>query len=236
PRMGRTLTVHLLDKLGGDVCRFREPRACSPRRPDPGHPRPGGPAQLPPQPRCRGSPRVGAPREGPHRDRRDPADHHVGARPFRRGGCRVRGARGAGRDPRRRRPAGTGPLAFGSFAFSGASPAGGVLIVPKVILGRDDEGAWLTTISAGGLTPLPAPADLLRDVEAELPEVSVEFSSGSLGRAEWLRQVDQVMGRIRAGEAGKVVLARDAIADLSGPGDARRVLRALSEEYASCWA
>src|SRR5690625_6581645 len=35
---------------------------------------------------------------------------------------------------------GTGPLAFGSFAFSGASPAGGVLIVPKVILGKDDEG------------------------------------------------------------------------------------------------
>lgn len=131
---------------------------------------------------------------------------------------------------------GTGPLAFGSFAFSGDSPAGGVLIVPKVILGKDDEGAWLTTISAGGLTPLPAPADLLRGVEAELPEVSVEFSPGSLGRAEWLRQVEQVTGRIRAGEAGKVVLARDAFANLSGPGDARRVLRGLSEEYSSCWA
>lgn len=131
---------------------------------------------------------------------------------------------------------GTGPLAFGSFAFSGNSPAGGVLIVPKVILGKDDEGAWLTTISAGGLTPLPTPADLRSDVEAQRPEVTVEFRAGSLSREEWLTQVEQVMARIQAGEAGKVVLARDAVAELSGPGDARRVLRGLSEEYSSCWA
>ncbi len=42
---------------------------------------------------------------------------------------------------------GTGPVAFGSFTFDPASD-GSVLIVPRVILGRDQSGqAWFTTIS-----------------------------------------------------------------------------------------
>src|SRR5690625_5376731 len=40
---------------------------------------------------------------------------------------------------------GTGPLAFRSFAFSGASPAGGVRIVPKVVRCEVCDGAWLGT-------------------------------------------------------------------------------------------
>ena len=44
---------------------------------------------------------------------------------------------------------GTGPVAFGSFTFDPASD-GSVLIVPRVIAGRDGTGtAWLTTISDG---------------------------------------------------------------------------------------
>ena len=44
---------------------------------------------------------------------------------------------------------GTGPLAFGSFTFDPASD-GSVLIVPRVIVGRDGTGtAWLTTVSDG---------------------------------------------------------------------------------------
>src|SRR5699024_7390370 len=68
------------------------------------------------------------------------------------------------------------------------------------------------------------------------PRVPVEFSGGALERAEWIAQVEAVMGRIRAGEAGKVVLARDSFAHLGGPGDARRVLRRLAGEYSTCWS
>ncbi|WP_341360245.1 isochorismate synthase [Georgenia sp. M64] len=41
---------------------------------------------------------------------------------------------------------GTGPVAFGSFAFSAGSPAGGVLVVPEVVLGRREGRSWLTTV------------------------------------------------------------------------------------------
>ncbi len=51
---------------------------------------------------------------------------------------------------------GTGPVAFGSFTFDPASD-GSVLIVPRVILGRDQSGqAWLTTISDSAESARPA--------------------------------------------------------------------------------
>src|ERR1700753_3700846 len=44
---------------------------------------------------------------------------------------------------------GTGPVAFGSFTFDPASD-GSVVIVPRVIVGRDGTGtAWLTPVSEG---------------------------------------------------------------------------------------
>ena len=52
---------------------------------------------------------------------------------------------------------GTGPVAFGSFTFDPASD-GSVLIVPRVIVGRDGAGtAWLTTVSDGREPPAASP-------------------------------------------------------------------------------
>ena len=42
---------------------------------------------------------------------------------------------------------GTGPVAFGSFAFDDDSPAGGVVVVPRVVIGRRAGRTWLTTLS-----------------------------------------------------------------------------------------
>ncbi len=44
---------------------------------------------------------------------------------------------------------GTGPVAFGSFAFAAGSAAGGVLVVPEVVVGRRGDRWWLTTTSLG---------------------------------------------------------------------------------------
>src|SRR6516164_4577902 len=56
---------------------------------------------------------------------------------------------------------GSGLVAFGSFTFDDCSE-GSVLIVPRALLGRDNDGnAWLTTISAaspGGRPPGDPPA------------------------------------------------------------------------------
>ena len=52
---------------------------------------------------------------------------------------------------------GSGPVAFGTFTFD-ASSDGSVLIVPRVVLGRDGRGqAWLTVCSRG-TTPRDPPA------------------------------------------------------------------------------
>ena len=45
---------------------------------------------------------------------------------------------------------GSGPVAFGTFTFD-ASSDGSVLIVPRVVLGRDGHGrAWLTSVAEPG--------------------------------------------------------------------------------------
>ena len=52
---------------------------------------------------------------------------------------------------------GSGLVAFGAFTFDESSE-GSVLIVPRVLLGRDGRGqAWLTTVSPGGTTPPVTP-------------------------------------------------------------------------------
>src|SRR3954471_6236895 len=48
---------------------------------------------------------------------------------------------------------GTGPVAFGSFAFSPHSPAGGGLVVPEVVVGCRDGQWWVTTLAAGAEIP-----------------------------------------------------------------------------------
>ena len=40
---------------------------------------------------------------------------------------------------------GTGPVAMGTIAFSDRSAARSVLLVPEVIVGADESGAWMTT-------------------------------------------------------------------------------------------
>ncbi|HLS02452.1 MAG TPA: isochorismate synthase [Beutenbergiaceae bacterium] len=132
-----------------------------------------------------------------------------------------------------RRP-GTGPIGFGSFAFSRHSPAGGSLIIPELVVGRDDDAAWVTRIGHT-LEPVPTLAQIRELASELLPPSLPEFRGGSLARAQWLAEVEKVMERIQSGEADKVVVARDLFAHLPAPGDARRVVDRLSEEYPTCW-
>lgn len=131
---------------------------------------------------------------------------------------------------------GTGAVAFGSFAFSSRSSAGGVLIVPRVVLGRRSGVAWVTTIaSAAQLAPAPRLRDLRDSAEPWLEAPAVSFGDGALTRGQWRAAVGAVVALIREGVAGKVVMARDVKARLSRPADARRVLGNLADQYPSCW-
>jgi menaquinone-specific isochorismate synthase len=131
---------------------------------------------------------------------------------------------------------GTGPLAFGSFAFSDTSPSGGVLIVPQVVVGRRGDRYWLTTTGAG-VVPLtarlhgPGPMPMPMTEHGE-----VRFEDGALDPAAWQHAVADAIRRINAGELEKVVLARDLTALAQHPVDPRTLLTRLAARYPGCWS
>ena len=123
---------------------------------------------------------------------------------------------------------GTGPVALGTIAFSSASRQKSVLIVPEVLIGADARGAWVTTasLSSGSFqASSSAPSGrggaraLLgrippRGPSAQSPEPVPQPASvlpGALSDAEYVAAVARAQRRMAAGEARKVVLARDVL-------------------------
>jgi len=131
---------------------------------------------------------------------------------------------------------GCGPVAFGSFAFSPGSPAGGTLVVPEVVVGRRVDRWWLTTIGRGAVLPAPAvlPA-VLPDVPPPTSPGQVTFADGALSGPAWEAAVGEAIRRIEAGAVDKVVLARDLEARTEHPVDPRWVLHRLAQRYPGCW-
>ncbi len=126
---------------------------------------------------------------------------------------------------------GTGPVAFGSFAFSPSSPAGGVLVVPEVVVGHRAGQWWLTTVSTGAVRP---PAQLTTPEPVTGPG-DTAYADGALSALEWQAAVAEAIRRIGRGEVDKVVLARDLEARTSHPVDARWLLGRLADRYPGCW-
>ena len=124
---------------------------------------------------------------------------------------------------------GTGPVLFGSFAFADG-PTPSVLVLPRTLVGRRDGRTWVTAVGLpdGDLKPselAPVPAAPAR----------VRYADGALSSAGWRDAVAEAVGRIRAGELSKVVLARDLIAFASDPIDQRHLLAGLAARYPSCF-
>lgn len=122
---------------------------------------------------------------------------------------------------------GSGPVAFGAFAFSPDS-AGSTLVVPRVVVGRRAGRAWLTTVGSPSATLGPVPA--------ALPAEGLRYSDGVQPSTQWTATVATAVRRIRAGELGKVVLARDVLATAERPIDPRFLLGRLAARYGrDCW-
>ena len=129
---------------------------------------------------------------------------------------------------------GSGPIAFGSFSF--ADDGEGVLVVPRVVVGRRGSSAWLTTIEpAAQIGPAPALAAVLDARGPVLAPGAVSFTAGALSVAGWRDVVAQGVEAIRRGDVDKVVLARDVNATAEREIDPRWVLRRLAADYESCW-
>jgi menaquinone-specific isochorismate synthase len=126
---------------------------------------------------------------------------------------------------------GTGPVAFGSFAFSPRSATGGTLIVPRVVLGRRGDRWWLTTMALGTVPSLPH----LEPSDPPSGPGAVAFADGARSAPQWAGAVARAIEQIEAGEVEKVVLARDLEAVTELAVQPRWVLERLAERYPGCW-
>lgn len=120
---------------------------------------------------------------------------------------------------------GTGLVTFGSLTFDRRA-TGSVLIVPRVVLGRRDGRAWITTI--GGDDPAAEPRPLTE------PTV-LSWHDGTRSAYEWKQAVARAVAAMRAGAYDKVVLARDRYARTAEPVDARVVTRRLAARFPDCY-
>ena len=130
---------------------------------------------------------------------------------------------------------GSGPVAFGTFTFD-ASSDGSVLIVPRVVLGRDGRGqAWLTTVAEPGEAAVPDSGWPLSASPWPPEPTGLRWHEGSLPGPRWEEAVAEAVAAIRAGGLRKVVLARDVFGTADEPIDARVLLRRLAARYPDCF-
>src|SRR5215472_2189741 len=123
---------------------------------------------------------------------------------------------------------GCGPVAFGSFTFDFAR-GGSVLVIPRVVLGRRDGVAWVTTIeavpgaagAAYGMPPPPAPEPAR--------------GGNGLTAAGWERAVAAAVTRIRGGSLRKVVLARSLQVATEEPIHVIGALKVLADRDPDCY-
>jgi menaquinone-specific isochorismate synthase len=120
---------------------------------------------------------------------------------------------------------GTGPVAIGALPFDPTEP--GHLIVPRRVVGRQGDRAWVTTIEGGDgdRSGSPTPPGVSPD----------EFTlTSSMPHTEWRDTVADAVEAIRAGELTKVVLARRVDIRANRPFVICEVLERLTSLYPSC--
>ncbi len=130
---------------------------------------------------------------------------------------------------------GSGLVAFGTFTFD-ASSDGSVLIVPRMVLGRDGRGhAWLTTVVEPGEPASPGPGWPLPANSGPVEPTGLRWREGSLPGPRWEQAVAEAVAAIKAGDLRKVVLARDVFGAADEPIDARVLLHRLAARYPDCF-
>ena len=120
---------------------------------------------------------------------------------------------------------GSGPVAFGSFAFREDSPS--VLVVPQVILGHSSAGSWLTTVDDPPRLASPEPVRRT---------AGLRYAHGDMAVDEFRSAVRRAVEHIDRGDLDKVVLAHDLLAVAEDDIDVRAVLAGLAARNPDCWA
>jgi menaquinone-specific isochorismate synthase len=126
---------------------------------------------------------------------------------------------------------GTGLLAFGAFAFDESSAETSVLIVPDVIVGRENGQCWVTRIWPTG----QAAPDIPLALHPLGDEFRISLLPGSLGAEGYRQAVAAGVEHIAQRDLSKVVLARDLVGRLPAESDVRRAISRLALGYPDCW-
>ena len=133
---------------------------------------------------------------------------------------------------------GTGAVALGALPFVRDAP--GVLVVPRVVIGRRDGQAWITTIAGPGDGPSAArlagqmAADALGGFTDPRPAPSQFTLTPVMDHDAWGRLVAGAVARIGEGALGKVVLARQVDVTANRPFVTSDVLSRLLALYPAC--
>jgi len=135
-------------------------------------------------------------------------------------------------------PIGTGPIAVGGFAYRPNRDPGGpwsgfpavLLRVPALAVTRVRGRMFATAAAAGAEELLElAPTGVRAPAARRLEVTSVRTP------VAWTAAVEAAAKRLRAGDAAKVVLAREVIARGDGVVSAGMVVRSLRAAYPSCF-
>lgn len=138
---------------------------------------------------------------------------------------------------------GSGPVAFGAFAFSYTSNYRSRLVIPEVVLGKDGALSWITitsdTLDTEQLTydyALARCQELLDEAAyTGAPHGTISLQPGDLTAGSYLKAVTQALKVLEGDEISKLVLSRDVIAHSSGGIDLAQVVRELVRGYDNCW-
>ena len=133
---------------------------------------------------------------------------------------------------------GTGAVALGALPFARDAP--GALVVPRVVIGRRDGAAWVTTIGRPGDAPSAARLadrmadDALAGFADPRPAPSQFTLTSVMDHDAWEELVAAAVARIDDGALGKVVLARQIDVTANRPFVTSDVLSRLLALYPTC--
>ncbi len=138
---------------------------------------------------------------------------------------------------------GTGLIAYGAFAFSFSSTYSSRLIVPRIVVGRNENASWITYTVAepdAVLSAAAAEAELASLLDGYSPERELgvgadKLVDGQISETDYKDAVRKGISIIESGAVTKLVLARDAVAELGTPIAVAQVLRQLALRYNDCW-
>lgn len=123
---------------------------------------------------------------------------------------------------------GSGLISFGSIAFSDHSETTSVLVIPKVVVGKQGDTLWLTTINIDE-------SEALKLIHLESNFTAASFEPGQISTEQYLLNVEKGLEVISSGLLEKVVLARDLTSSVSTDFNINPALRKLEKKFDSCY-